>query len=69
MWYYTFQNIYKEYGSINFFTDSTMEMQQQLSENTRDDSTNVFTLEKYEFPKPMTASSNTQRILTISSAQ
>jgi len=45
-----------------------MEMQQQLSENTRDDSTNVFTLEKYEFPKPMTASSNRQRILTISSS-
>jgi len=27
-----------------------MEMKQQLSENTRDDSTNVFRVEKYEFP-------------------
>jgi hypothetical protein len=45
-----------------------MEMQQQLSEHTRDDSTNVFTLQKYEFPKPMTPSSNRERILTISSS-
>jgi hypothetical protein len=48
------ENIYKEYGNINFFTDSTMEMQQQLSENTTGDSMNVFTLETCEFPKPVT---------------
>jgi hypothetical protein len=45
-----------------------MEMQQQLSDNTRDDSTNVFILEQYEFPKPMTASSNRQRVSTTSSS-
>jgi hypothetical protein len=43
-------------------------MQEQLSENTTDDSTNIFTLEKYVFPKPTTASNNRQRILTISSS-